>query len=450
MNKNQHQIDMIHGPLLGKILLFSIPLMFSGVLQLLFNAADVIVVGQFAGPRSIAAVGSTSSVVNLLVSLFIGLSVGVNVLVARFIASNRNRDTYETVHSSILLAIVFGLLFAIIGVSCSNMILKAMGSPEDVIHLATTYLQIYFISMPFVALYNFGAAILRAIGDTKRPLLYLIIAGITNVILNLIFVILFKMDVAGVALATLTAEFVSSMLIIRCLVHSHNQIHLELKSLKLYKNKVIQIFKIGLPAGLQGAIFSISNILIQSSINSFGSIAMAGNAASGSLEGFVYQAMNAIYQACVTFTSQNYGAGNKERVNRVLTLCIAIVTVVGVVFGNFVTLFSHQLLRIYTTNSQAIAYGHERLLYISAPYFLCGCMDVLCGSLRGLGYSTIPMIVSLIGACGLRIVWLATIFQSFHTLSSIYLSYPVTWIITALAHLICFFILRKKAFEETT
>ena len=447
MNKDKHQIDMIHGPLLGKILIFSIPLMFSGVLQLLFNAADVIVVGQFAGPRSIAAVGSTSSVVNLLVSLFIGLSVGVNVLVARFIASNREKDTYETVHTAILLAILFGILFAVIGVTGARRILIAMGSPEDVIHLATTYLQIYFCSMPFVALYNFGAAILRAIGDTRRPLLYLTIAGIINVLLNLLFVIVFKMDVAGVALATLTAELVSSILIIICLTKTKDVIHLNIHELKLHKDKVIQIFKIGLPAGLQGAIFSISNILIQSSINSFGSIAMAGNAAAGSLEGFVYQAMNAIYQACVTFTSQNYGAHNKERVNKVLALCIMIVSVVGIVFGNFVYLFSNELLRIYTTNAHAIAYGHERLLYISAPYFLCGWMDVLCGSLRGLGYSTIPMIVSLIGACGLRILWLMTIFQSFHTLSSIYLSYPVTWIITALAHFICFLIFRKKAFE---
>lgn len=445
--KDKHQIDMIHGPLLGKILVFSIPLMFSGVLQLLFNAADVIVVGQFAGPRSIAAVGSTSSVVNLLVSLFIGLSVGVNVLVARFIASNKHKDTYETVHTSILLAIIFGILFALIGVTGARKILIAMGSPEDVIHLATTYLQIYFCSMPFVALYNFGAAILRAIGDTKRPLLYLTIAGIINVVLNLLFVIVFKMDVAGVALATLTAELVSSILIIICLIRSTDVIHLNIHELKLHKDKVIQIFKIGLPAGLQGAIFSISNILIQSSINSFGSIAMAGNAAAGSLEGFVYQSMNAIYQACVTFTSQNYGANNKKRVTKVLVLCIMIVSVVGIVFGNFVYLFSNELLRIYTTNTQAIAYGHERLLYISAPYLLCGIMDVLCGSLRGLGYSTIPMIVSLIGACGLRIVWLMTIFQSFHTLSSIYLSYPVTWIITAFAHFICFLIFRKKAFE---
>ena len=430
MKKDQYQMDMTHGPLLGKILIFSIPLMFSGVLQLLFNAADVIVVGQFAGPRSIAAVGSTSSVVNLLVSLFIGLSVGVNVLVARFIASQRDKDTHETVHSAILLAIVFGLIFALIGVTGARMILEAMGSPDDVINLATTYLRIYFVSMPFVALYNFGAAILRAIGDTKRPLIFLIVAGVVNVILNLIFVIIFKMDVAGVALATFTAELVSSILIINCLMKTSTVIHLDIHALKFHKDKVIQIFKIGLPAGLQGAIFSISNILIQSSINSF-----------------VYQSMNAIYQACVTFTSQNYGINDRKRVDRVLALCIGIVTVVGLVLGNLVYFFADELIRIYTTDVQAIAYGHERLLYICVPYFICGWMDVIVGSLRGLGYSTIPMIVSLIGACGLRVLWILTIFQYFHTLNSIYLSYPVTWIVTAAAHLITYMILRKKAFN---
>ena len=445
--KDKHQIDMIHGPLLGKILLFSIPLMFSGVLQLLFNAADVIIVGQFAGPRSIAAVGSTSSIVNLLISLFIGLSVGVNVLVARFIAINEQKDIYETVHSSILLAIIFGILFAVIGVTSAKGILIAMGSPKDVIHLATTYLQIYFCSMPFVALYNFGAAILRAIGDTKRPLFYLTIAGIINVILNLLFVIILKMDVAGVALATFTSEFVSSVLIIICLIQRNDVIHLDIHKLKLHKDKVIEIFKIGLPAGLQGAVFSLSNILMQSSVNSFGSIAMAGNAAAGSLEGFVCQGIEAIYQACVTFTSQNFGIKDEKRVTKVLLLCIVIVTVIGLILGNCAYIFSYQLLRIYTTNAQAIAYGHERLLYICVPYFLCGWMDVLGGCLRGLGYSTIPMIVSLIGACGLRILWLMTIFQHYHTLVSIYLSYPVTWIITALAHFICFLIFRKKAFE---
>lgn len=327
------------------------------------------------------------------------------------------------------------------------MILEAMGSPDDVINLATTYLRIYFVSMPFVALYNFGAAILRAIGDTKRPLIFLIVAGVVNVILNLIFVIIFKMDVAGVALATFTAELVSSILIINCLMKTSTVIHLDIHALKFHKDKVIQIFKIGLPAGLQGAIFSISNILIQSSINSFGSIAMAGNAAAGSLEGFVYQSMNAIYQACVTFTSQNYGINDRKRVDRVLALCIGIVTVVGLVLGNLVYFFANELIRIYTTDVQAIAYGHERLLYICVPYFICGWMDVIVGSLRGLGYSTIPMIVSLIGACGLRVLWILTIFQYFHTLNSIYLSYPVTWVVTAAAHLITYMILRKKAFN---
>jgi Na+-driven multidrug efflux pump len=322
---------------------------------------------------------------------------------------------------------------------------------DEVIRMKKYFL--YFLGLNLIAFavvlnvrFDLGVAAFSSVMYSISQI-YNISLGTASIICYLIFVIIFKMDVAGVALATFTAELVSSILIINCLMKTSTVIHLDIHALKFHKDKVIQIFKIGLPAGLQGAIFSISNILIQSSINSFGSIAMAGNAAAGSLEGFVYQSMNAIYQACVTFTSQNYGINDRKRVDRVLVLCIGIVTVVGLVLGNLVYFFGDELIRIYTTDVQAIAYGHERLLYICVPYFICGWMDVIVGSLRGLGYSTIPMIVSLIGACGLRVLWILTIFQYFHTLNSIYLSYPVTWVVTAAAHLITYMLLRKKAFN---
>lgn len=445
----KYEIDMTQGALLPKILLFAIPLMLSSVLQLLFNAADIVVVGQFSGDETmgancVAAIGSTGSLINMILSVFMGLSVGVNVLAARYFAGRLQKEMDETVHTTIALALFGGIVIGLIGIVASKPLLILMGSPDEVVNLSALYMRIYFIGMPVNLLYNFGAAILRAIGDTRRPLYYLIYAGIINVILNMLFVILLHMHVAGVALATIIAQAISACLILRALLKTDDIYKLDLKRIRIDPDKAKRIAKVGLPAGFQGMIFSFSNVLIQSSINEFGAVAMAGNAAGSNLEGFVYMAMNSIYQACVSFTSQNVGAGKSERIGKVLANCLLIVTTVGLVMGNLFYFFGDKLVSIYTAEPATIKYGVERMAIICTLYFLCGCMDVICGSLRGMGYSTAPMIVSIIGACGLRIVWILTVFRAYHTLTVLYISYPVTWFITASAHLVCYFIIKKK------
>lgn len=442
--KKSYEMDMCNGPLLGKILIYAIPLMLSSILQLLFNAADVIVVGRFAGHESLAAVGSTSSLINLLINVFIGLSVGANVLVAQYFGARKDEQVSETVHTAVTISLICGTGLIFVGFLLSGPLLRLMGTPDEVLPKAVLYMRIYFAGMPVLMLYNFGAAILRAVGDTRRPLLYLIIAGITNAVLNLVFVIQFHMDVAGVALATVISECISAVLVCRCLMKTDSSYRLVLSRLGVKAEVLKRIARIGLPAGFQGAVFSISNVLIQSSINGFGSVAMAGSTASSNLEGFVYNAMNALYQTNLSFTSQNLGGGKYSRINRVLILCLAVVTAVGVTVGGGFVLAGHQLLRIYSTDPEVIRYGFMRLTIICGTYFLCGWMDVLVGSLRGLGYSVFPMLVSLTGACGLRILWIFTIFQWQHTLFVLYLSYPVSWIITASAHLICFLLVRRR------
>lgn len=435
---------MCSGPILKKILIFSIPLMLSGVLQLLFNAADVIVVGRFAGSQSLAAVGSTTALINLLINIFIGLSVGANVVVARAYGGKRERDVSESVHTAIALSLVSGVLLIIMGLAFSRLLLEMMGTPDDVLDKAALYMRIYFAGMPVVMLYNFGSAILRAVGDTRRPLYYLSAAGVVNVLLNLFFVIYLHMDVAGVALATVISQVISAFLVLRALGQSEGGLKLELKKIKIHKNKMFQIFKIGLPAGMQGAIFSISNVLIQSSVNSFGSVAMAGNAASANIEGFVYNAMNAVYQTNLSFTSQNMGGKKYTRITKIMFTCLGTVTAVGMLLGFGAYAFGGELLRIYSTDPEVIQFGMLRMSIIATTYFACGWMDTMVGSLRGIGYSVLPMIVSLTGACGLRILWIFTIFSQHRTLASLYISYPVSWVITAGAHLICYFIITRK------
>ena len=443
--KKSFEIDMCNGPLLGKILLFSIPLMLSGVLQLLFNAADIIVVGRFVGHQALAAVGSTGSLINLLVNVFIGLSVGTNVMVANYYGAKKYEQVRETVHTSVLTSLVCGCALIAAGVLLAAPLLSLMGTPDDVLEQATLYMRIYFAGMPVILLYNFGAAILRAIGDTRRPLYFLLFAGVINVLLNLFFVIQLHLGVAGVALATVLSQAVSAGLIVRTLLKSEGCFQLELRKLKIYPERLRQMIRIGLPAGMQGAIFSISNVLIQSSINSFGSVAMAGSTAASNIEGFVYTSMNALHQTALSFTSQNYGAGKTDRINRILLLCLGCVTVVGLVLGNCAYFFGHQFLGIYSSDPEVISYGLIRMSYIAVPYFLCGIMDVMVGSLRGLGYSIMPMLVSLTGACGLRILWIFTAFQWFRSLDTLFISYPISWGLTAAVHMLCyFFAIRKK------
>lgn len=404
MNTKKYELDMCHGPLLGKILIFALPLVLSGILQLLFNAADMIVIGHAKGPTALAAVGATSALINLLINLFMGLSVGANVVVAHFFAAGQEKDCRETVHTAILVSIISGIFLAVIGAILARPLLTLMGTPSDVINKSVVYMRIYFLGMPVMLLYNFGSAILRAIGDTKRPLFYLSAAGVLNVILNLIFVLAFHMNVDGVALATVLSQALSAFLIVRCLMKAEGYYRLSLSHLSIQKDKLLKMVKIGLPAGLQGSLFAISNVLIQSSINSFGSVAMAGNTASSNLEGFVYNSMNAIYQTALTFTSQNYGGKQYKRIKKVIAFNVLIVTIVGCVMGFFIILFGKPLLGLYTSKTAAIQYGLVRMKIIFSTYFLCGIMDVLVGCLRGLGRSVLPMIVSLMGACGFRIL----------------------------------------------
>ncbi len=442
--KKSYEMDMCTGPILKNVLVYALPLMLSGILQLLFNAADVIVVGRFAGSQSLAAVGSTSALINLLVNAFIGLSVGVNVLVAQYYGARKEKDVSETVHTAVALSLISGVALIFIGLLASRPLLELMGTPDDVIDKATIYMQIYFAGMPVVMLYNFGSAVLRAIGDTRRPLYYLTIAGVVNVLLNVFFVTQLHMDVAGVALATVLSQVISAALVIRCLMQSEGCLKLDLRQLKVNMAKCKRIVRVGLPAGMQGVIFSISNVQIQSAVNSFGSIAMAGNTTSQNIEGFIYTAMNALYQTNLSFTSQNYGGRKFSRINRILVICLGVVTVVGLALGLSAYGAGEFLIGIYSTDPEVQQFAMQRLFVFGTTYFLCGIMDVMVGSIRGLGYSILPMCVSLTGACAFRVIWVWTIFEWNRTLMTLYLSYPASWIITALAHLVCFRIIRRK------
>lgn len=440
-----YEIDMLNGPLLPKIIAFSVPLMLSGVLQLLFNAADIVVVGRYVGHSALAAVGSTGALINLLVNVFIGLSIGANVLVARHFGAGHDHLVSDVVHTAILAALVSGTVLVVVGVLLSKPLLTLMGTPDDVLSQAALYMSIYFVGMPVMMVYNFGAAILRAVGDTKRPLYYLTSAGVINVLLNLFFICVVGMGVEGVALATIISQAVSACLIIRCLLHSEASYRLVPSKLHINKNVLKQMLRIGLPAGFQGALFSLSNAVIQSSINSFGSVAMAGSTAAANIEGFIYTAMNAFHQSNVSFTSQNLGAGHYKRIRQSLYICIGSVTVVGIALGFLVLTFARPLLGIYAPGQpEVIEYGLLRMQIISSTYFFCGIMEVLVGSLRGMGYAIMPMIVSLTGACGLRILWIYTVFASHRGLRTLYISYPVSWIITASIHAICFVVVYRR------
>ena len=444
MREKTNEIDMTTGPLIPKILAFSIPLMLSGILQLLFNAADIIVVGQFASPQAMAAVGSTGSLNNRIVNIFLGLSIGSSVLMARFYGAKNRENIHDLIHTSILLSLTSGCVLIVLGQLLAKPLLTIMGTPDDVINQSILYMRIVFLGMPAMLTYDFGSGILRAVGDTKRPLAYLFIAGIINVCLNLISVIIFGMGVAGVAIATITSQYISALLVLRCMIRTNSVYKLNLKELRIRKSMLLRIIRIGVPAGIQGALFNVSNVLIQSSINSFGSLVMAGNTAAANIEGFVYTSMNAVYQASTNFTSQNVGAHKTKNITPVLLSCMLIVTSVGLILSTIVEVFAYQLLGIYSADADVISYGIERLHVVCLTYFLCGLMDTACGSIRGLGYSIAPTLVSLAGACGLRILWIYTVFQVHRTQFVLYLSYPVSWVVTFIAHIICFIIFSKK------
>ncbi len=440
-------INMTEGPLFKNIVLFTIPIILTNLLQLLFNAADIIVIGQFDGSIAVAAVGSSGSLVNLLVNIMIGLSVGTGIVTAQSIGAKDYKTTQRTVHSAIPIALVIGLTLSAIGFFFSGGILKLMDTPREVLPLATVYLKIYFLGVISSSVYNFGASILRAAGDTKSPLIFLSLSGLVNVGLNLIFVIAFKMSVAGVALATVISQTLSAVLVVRSLIKRRDECRLILSEMHIYKAVLMKIMRIGIPAGIQSSMFSISNVIIQSSINSFGAAIVSGNAAAVNIEGFIYTAMNAFHQTTLNFTGQNVGAGKFKRVKQVLWLNIASVTVVGLCLGLIACALGRGLLSIYITDSKiAVEEGLIRLLFMCALYFLCGIQDTLSGALRGMGTSVTPMLISIMGACGFRVLWIFTIFQipNYHTTSMLYISYPISWMLTGIAYVIAYFIIIKK------
>ena len=439
-------MDMTQGRLLTQVLVFALPIMLSGILQLLFNAADTIVVGRFAGNEALAAVGSVGSLNNMIISLFIGLSVGANVLVARYTGSRNDRAVSDTVHTSVLLSLAGGVLLMIIGVLLARPLLTLMGSPEDVIDLAVLYVRIIFLGMPVQMLYNFCAAILRAVGDTQRPLYYLTIAGVVNVLLNLVFVILFHLSVAGVALATIISQAISALLVTRALLNMEGPTRLFLNRLRIHPGKLREIIRIGLPAGIQSSVFSLSNVVIQSSVNSFGSVVIAGNAASSNVGNFVYQAMNTFQQAITCFAGQNIGARKPRRIVSAMKVCMFWAVSFGLVLGLLSCVFGTQLLSLFSADPAVIAAGMERQVIVCAPYFLCGMMDVMTGALRGIGYSLLPMIVSILGACAFRLFWVFTIFAAYPTLPCLMLSYPVSWLLTFSVLLVIFLVLWNRSF----
>lgn len=445
-----YELDMTSGPLMKKMVLFTIPILLSGVLQLLFNAADIIVVGKFAGDNAMAAVGSTASLVALLTNLFIGISAGANVAVANFYGAHDDEAVSETVHTSVVISLIGGTILLLIGLCFARSILQLMGSPDTVLPLSTLYLRIFFLGMPATLLFNFCASILRACGDSKHPLYFLALAGILNVVMNLIFVIVFRMSVAGVALATILSQHISTFLIIRLMLKSNSSIRIQFSKLRISKSKLIRIMRIGIPAGVQSSLFALSNVIIQSAVNSFGDTIMAANAAAANIEGFVYISMNSVYQAAMNFSGQNYGAGHYRRIHRVLLEGLALVTIIGLVLGISAYRFGNFLLYIYTDNPTVVTYGLGRLRIVSQLYFMCGWMDVFVGVMRGMGYGIMPMLVSLFGSCVMRIIWVYTVFQVYHTLTVLYMSWPVTWLITSLLHLICYcgiWMLHKKMFQ---
>ncbi|WP_369297517.1 MATE family efflux transporter [uncultured Neglectibacter sp.] len=443
-SRGTYEIDMTHGPLLGKIVKFAIPLAVSGVLQLLFNAADIVVVGRFAGSTALAAVGSTGALINLIVTLFMGLSVGTNVLVAQYYGAGNQKELSETVHTSILASVVFGIGLIFIGIGLARPVLEAMATPPEVLDQAVLYMRIYFIGMPGMMLYNFGAAVLRAVGDTQRPLYFLLLAGIINVLLNLFFVIQLHMGVAGVAAATSISQAISAGLVLWCLVKADSIYRVDLRRLCIKKDKLLKMAKIGLPAGIQGASFSISNVLIQSTINSFGSVAMAGNTAAANIEGFVSTAMDAFSQAAMSFTGQNVGAKKLNRVNRILVLCLSLGVGIGLLMGIGAYFAGSSLLSIYSSDPEVISFGLRRLAIVCACQCVGALMGNMVGVLRGLGASFVPMVITITFVCGFRVVWLYTVFAMAPTLETLYWSYPITWALAAAFDFICYFIVKKR------
>ena len=448
MKTNKYEIDMCNGSIMDKLISFSLPLMVSSILQLMFNAVDIIVVGRFSGSQALAAVGSTTALINIFTNLFIGISLGANVLAARYFAAGREKEMSEAVHTAITLALISGVMMAFVGVGASRIALGLMDTPADVIDQSVTYMRIYFMGMPFFMLYNYGAAVLRAVGDTKRPLAFLIIAGLANVVLDLTLVIVIPLGVAGVAIGTVASQMISSILVIRCLYKSEGSYQLRFSKLSIKWTYLKRIFQVGIPAGIQSTVINFSNAMLQSSVNSFGSTAMAGYTAANNILGFLYVAVNAVTQACMSFTSQNYSVGKQKRMDRVFVDCMILSTAVSAVLGVGAYVFGSQVLRIYTADADVIQCGLEILSITTVPYFLCGIMDLIPGALRGMGRSAVPMILSVIGTVGTRVLWIYGFFPQHRSLHFLFISYPGSWIATILMQAVCFFFVRRSCARQ--
>lgn len=448
MKTSKYEIDMCNGSIMDKLISFSLPLMLSSILQLMFNAVDIIVVGRFSSSQALAAVGSTTALINIFTNLFIGISLGANVLAARYFAAGRDKEMSEAVHTAITLALISGVIMAFVGVGMSRTALSLMATPPDVIDLSAVYMRIYFMGMPFFMLYNYGAAILRAVGDTKRPLMFLIVAGLTNVVLDLLLVIVIPLGVAGVAIGTVASQMISCILVLRCLYKSEGSYQLRFSRLMIRWVYLKWIFQVGIPAGIQSTVINFSNALLQSSVNSFGSTAMAGYTAANNILGFLYAAVNAVTQACMSFTSQNYSVGKQKRMDRVLLDCMLLSAGVSIVLGVGAYVFGSQILRVYTTETEVIQCGLEILSITTVPYFLCGIMDLIPGALRGMGHSAVPMVLSVIGTVGTRIVWIYGFFPQHRSLHFLFISYPGSWIITIAMQAVCFWFVRKKCMKQ--
>ena len=446
---SKYEMDLCDGPILKKTFTFAAPLVCSNLLQLFFNAADSVIIGHFCGDESLAAVGVNAGLINLMTNLFIGLSVGCNVLVGRYTGARQKKDLFETVHTAILLSIYSGIFLSAAGFMTAPEILRLMRTPPEIMDLAITYIRIYFLGMLACMVYNFGSAILRSVGDTKRPLYYLAASGVLNVLLNLFFVVILHLDVAGVAIATVLSQSAAMILTVRCLMSEAGDIRLDLKQLHIYKKQLVEILRIGIPAGVQQIVFSVANLMIQSYINGFGAVVVAANSIAGNVLGFVYTAMNAFYHTVLAFVSQNVGARQYRRINRIVLTELGCVIVVGSILGNAVVFWGEEFLSIFTKSPEVILYGVSKLRITSSLYALCGMMEVMAGAIRGLGYSVVPMLASLVGGCVFRIVWIMTVCQvpRFHTPEGIYWSFPFSWLFTFLVHGICFLYLirhRKK------
>lgn len=455
MRDKRHSVDMINGPIFSRMLTYALPIVATSVLQLLYNAADVAVVGKFAGKEALAAVGSTGSIVNLLLNFFIGLGIGIRVLVSRYYGAQNKQGISDTVHTAIPVGVISGLILTTVGFIASKFILGLMGSPEDVIDLSALYLKIYFLGMPATLILNFGTAILGAAGDTKRPMYIMMASGVINVGLNLLFVIPFKMSVAGVAIATVVSQYFSAVVILSLLIRTDEYYKLNFKRLRIHWDKLAEVAAIGLPAGIQSTTFSFSNVIIQSSINAFGSLVMAGNAAAMNVEGLIYTGMDAVYQSAMTFTGQNVGAKRGDRISKIyLCGCISVMAA-GLLIGAFLVGFSSPLLSLYTSDPTVLLFGQRRLETLCWVFFLCGLQQVTVGMLRGMGRSFLPMVVSIAGVCGVRLVWISLI-TAFGVLNPavtesvvwIYYSYPITWLLTTLAHFVCYIIVKNKMIKS--